>query len=221
VRDSETVKIPTLPTKGSQFRAWKLTARQEILAASGVPRNEIIQWVMDVEKKTFAELADPGPHETLCTKIGAAVSKLAHGELGRKITLEIDNAARLEPPLVFAGRQALRLVYNYYVTDRACGAVDDYDDLQCVVWLGDAKMETFLDNWDHVMAGMEKEPPERGSPSRTSTGRSSSAGPSSLTSTSTTASKTARRRWRSYAVLWCGTSTSYDRKPPGSLSNRL
>ena len=52
------------------------------------------------------------------------------------------------------------MVYDYYVTDRACGAVDDYDDLQCVVWLGDAKLETFLDNWYHVMSGMETEPPE-------------------------------------------------------------
>ena len=160
MKESESVKIPTLPTKGSQFRAWKLTARQEVIAASGVPRNEIIHWVMDIEKKTFGELADPGPHESLCTKIGASVSKLAHGELGRKITLEIEKAAKQDPPLVFAGRQSLRMVYDYYVTDRACGAVDDYDDLLCVVWLGDAKIESFIDNWDHVISGMESEPPE-------------------------------------------------------------
>ena len=88
------------------------------------------------------------------------MSKLAHGELGRKITLEIEKAAKQDPPRVFAGRQSLRMVYEYFVTDRACGAVNDYDDLQCVVWLGDAKIESIIDNWDHVISGMESEPPE-------------------------------------------------------------
>ena len=87
-KEAEAVKLPSLPTN-PQFRAWRLTVRAKVVAASGRGQ-ECFTWMLQVEKTgaTQESLSDPGrSFVSLDSKLAAAISEIVSGELGRKITL--------------------------------------------------------------------------------------------------------------------------------------
>ena len=47
------------------------------------------------------------------------------------------------------------MIYTYYATDQQAGAVHALEDLLAVTFHGDQKLETFLNNWDSVLVGMD------------------------------------------------------------------
>ena len=94
---------------------------------------------------------------SLDVKLAAALSKLASGDLGRKLSQAKEVEARRG--VMLKGRQALWMVYEYYRVNAEAGALFDLSDLLNVKLRGDA-LETFMANWDYVLVGMAVEPTE-------------------------------------------------------------
>ena len=86
-KEADVIKLLPLPEKAGKFRAWKLSTRRKIIAASANP-SRAYPWVKEVENRTsgFDEFRNSGEFPTLDTKLGSALSDLAKGELGRRLT---------------------------------------------------------------------------------------------------------------------------------------
>ena len=71
------------------------------------------------------------------------------------INRAVDTDAR--KGIVTRGRQLLWLVYDYHRVSEEAGALYDISDLLQIEWLSDAKIETFISNWENVLSGCIKE----------------------------------------------------------------
>ena len=155
MKEADAIKISPLPT-ATQFRAWRLLVRDEVVAASERGQ-KAATWVMEVDSPdaTYDLLAESGEFMSLHVKLAAALSKLASGDLGRKLTQAKEVEARMG--VMLKGRQALWMVYEYYRVNAEAGALFDLSDLLNVKLRGDA-LEAFMANWDYVLVGMAVEP---------------------------------------------------------------
>ena len=97
---------------------------------------------------------------TLDSKLGSAISDLAKGELGRRVTLATEREDKEGRNVT--GRQLLKVVYDFYKTDEFVGIVYDISDLTQIKIKGDnpgwRQLQAFRDTWDETLAGMDKEP---------------------------------------------------------------
>ena len=98
------------------------------------------------------ELGDPEQFETLDTKLLAALSRIARGDLSRQILTYKEQQAALDK--VVRGRQVLLMFEQYFRTNEEAGALHSTEDLLKVVLHGNDLM-TFIQNWDSVIAGMK------------------------------------------------------------------
>ena len=131
-KEAETVKLSAIPENPVKFKAWKSDVRAQIAAASGKADKGLI-WALEVEKETatFGSLRDSGKFPTLDVKLSAALTKLAHGDLGREIALQQEQAAKCGRLL--RGRQALYMIYQHFKTAEEAGALYDLVDLTKVL----------------------------------------------------------------------------------------
>jgi hypothetical protein len=76
VKEADSVKIPALPS-ATQYRAWKIAVRNEVMAASG-RGDELFAWICAPEgpKTTFAQFADSNGYGSLDVKIASAIAKI-------------------------------------------------------------------------------------------------------------------------------------------------
>jgi hypothetical protein len=97
------MKLHPLPTP-QQYRSWRNNTRSEIAAASNKPE-ACFRWVLEAEAPTatYDLLADSGEFGTLDIKLAAALTKVATGEIGRKVTLAVETEAK--PGRMLKGRQ--------------------------------------------------------------------------------------------------------------------
>jgi hypothetical protein len=107
---------------------------------------------------TYDLLADSGEFGTLDIKLAAALTKVATGEIGRKVTLAVETEAKRGRML--KGRQILWMVHDYHKYDEEIGALYDYQDLLSVRLKNDSCLESFMNSWDSVLAGMRVTPAE-------------------------------------------------------------
>ena len=105
------IKLLPLPDKAGKFRAWKLSTHKKIIAASADPARAY-PWIKEVENrlKGFDEFRSSGDFSTLDTKLGSALSDLAKGELGRRLTLATEKEDKDGRNVT--GRQLLKVVYD-------------------------------------------------------------------------------------------------------------
>jgi len=161
IKEAETIKIPPLPS-ATQFRSWKVSVRTEVTAASG--RGDVaFKWILLAESpsSSFESLATSGTgFESLDAKLAAAMTKLSHGELGRLFSLATEHERLADPPRMIKGRQLLWTVHDYHKFDEEVGAIMDIKDLMSIKLRGDAGLETFMNSWDMVVAGMQEVPVE-------------------------------------------------------------
>ena len=70
---------------------------QNVNAASGRPDDKALLWIMQAKdpKVTNEQLKHSGRHGILDRRISATLQKIAHGELGRKITMAAETALAL------------------------------------------------------------------------------------------------------------------------------
>ena len=155
-KEADKIILPAI-SNAAAFRAWRVTARTNVVAASGKGEHAFL-WIMEVENPevSFKRLYNTGSRfSDLDAKLLSAVTDKAHGELGREITQKIEEFAKVGRML--RGRQALRMIYNYMKVSEQAGALFDISDLMNVRLQGD-RLETFLHNWESTLTGMKNQP---------------------------------------------------------------
>ncbi|MCP4245128.1 MAG: DUF5377 domain-containing protein, partial [bacterium] len=118
-KELDTVSVPPLPN-ASQLRAWRITLLQNLDATANRDDDKVIDWAREVEdeSKPAEYFADSGKtFPSVDRKLAAALSKVATGELGRRITQLQDQAMQNENRMV-RGREILRLIFLYFATGK-------------------------------------------------------------------------------------------------------
>jgi hypothetical protein len=100
---------------------------------------------------TYKDLSHVPRHlVTLDGKIAAALIRLCHGDLGRKVALWNQKSIDEEDqPL--ASTQILRLIYESLKTTQSIRTFTTVMDLSHLKWLGDDRMPAFMNNWREVV----------------------------------------------------------------------
>ena len=140
VKEAETIKLPDQPTPET-YRHWKNSVREEICAASDKSDKawEWLKEVYDKETKTaekMQKLQDPGEFGTLDTKLRAALTRSAKGDLGQRI-LNYKEEQAVKGKLV-RGRQVLLMFDEYFRTSEEAGNLYQLEDLLKVARVGDS-----------------------------------------------------------------------------------
>ena len=158
VKEAESIKLPDFPNPET-YRGWKIVTREAVRAASDRP-DEAFDWILAVYDRHagHSSLRDPGKFVTLDTKLLAALTKVAKGELARQI-LNFKETEAGERRAV-RGRQVLYLFHQHFKTNEEVGSLYSVEDLLKVNLLQD-DLSTFIQNWESVFAGMSHVPDER------------------------------------------------------------
>ena len=152
------MSVPPLPHP-SQFRAWRITVLQNLDATANRNDSRVIDWAREVEdeSKSAEYFADSGKtFQSVDRKLGAALSKIATGELGRRITQLQDQAMQNENRMV-RGREILRLIFLYFATGKNAEVMFSLNDLQKITLKGD-NIENFQNTWEMVLGRLPKNP---------------------------------------------------------------
>ena len=111
---------------------------------------------VEAEDANFETLGDSEGFASLDAKLAAALAKISHGELGRRITHTMEVQAKAGR--MVNGRQILHQIYQNYRVNEEAGALYDFTDLMAIRLKGDNQLENFLISWDSVIAGMKHVP---------------------------------------------------------------
>ena len=157
VKEAETINLPDFPNPDS-YRSWKTATREAVRAASDSP-DEAFKWILEAYDKDadHASLRDPGKFLTLDTKLLAALTKVARGELSREILIFKETEATKSRAV--RGRQVLYLFDQYFKTNEEVGSLYSVEDLLKVRLIND-DLSTFINNWESVMSGLSHTPDE-------------------------------------------------------------
>ena len=135
-------------------------------AASDRP-DEAWPWIMEVwpdredKKRLLEELGEPGKFVTLDTRILAALTRPAKGDLAQRILTAKEECAK--EGKATRGRQVLFMLDQYFKTSEEAGNLYSLEDLLRVSRHGEGiiDLKRFLNAWDSVIAGMKKPPEEK------------------------------------------------------------
>ena len=169
-KEAESVKLKPLPSAVG-FRAWRNHVRNAVVSASKDPQKSFI-WILEVEREdaTWNSMKyETGSHETLGTKLATAVTSIARGDLGTKISLCNEEGANRGE--MVSGRQLLWLVYQSYKLSQTSGALYSLVDLTTLKIKNekgqkddtphsDKQLRWFVSSWDGLIAGMKSVPAE-------------------------------------------------------------
>ena len=158
-RESDKVHIQGTPT-AMDWRGWRETLRHSVLAASN-RGNDALEWIMRVEVIgcTFAELANSGEFETLDYKLHTALLNcIPKGPLKDKIRKAAET--EIHERRAIKGRQTLFMIYEYYGGYQDAGAAATIRHLAEIRWMGDSRMQEFLNLWDKVIRAINVPPSE-------------------------------------------------------------
>ena len=109
-RETEEIKIASFP-HGSQWRAWRADTIHAVVSAAGRQDDLAQAWILKVETADPRELEDPGEGWiSLDRKLASALTKIAHGEVGREITQTTTTA--LNNNQVARGRVLLAIIFG-------------------------------------------------------------------------------------------------------------
>ena len=144
------------------FRDRWASAKRTVVNLSG--RREIArQWfkeIEDVQGITFEQLGNPGTALAhFDSKLVPATLDATSGQLYRQIRRHEDRLDK--ETLTLAGRQALRLVYVHYMTDKTAKELYDITHLQDLAYPGDDHLPLFMEDWYRLMDDQEDPLPER------------------------------------------------------------
>ena len=156
-KEAESIKLPDFPNPET-YRSWKAATREAIRAASDQPDDAFL-WLLEAYDKdiTHDKLRDPGKFLTLDTKLLAALTKVAKGELARQILNFKESEAANKRAV--RGRQVLYMFNQHFKTNEEVGSLYSVEDLLKVSLIQD-DLGTFIHNWDSVIAGMSHMPDE-------------------------------------------------------------
>ena len=167
-KEAESVKLKPLPNAVG-FRSWRNHVRTAVTSASKDPR-KAFTWILAVEHEsaTWDSMKYVnGDFETLGTKLATAVTSIARGDLGTKISLVNEEGANRGE--MVSGRQLLWLVYQSYKLSQTSGALYSLVDLTNLKIKSekgqrddtphtDKQLRWFVSSWDGLIAGMKSVP---------------------------------------------------------------
>ena len=164
VKEADHIKLNDTPTPET-YRQWKHHVRDEIKSCSDKP-DAAWDWLMEVyntvgERKVLEErLSNPGKFTTLDTKLAAALTRSAKGDLANRIINYKEEKAKLG--IQVRGRMILLMFEDFFKTSEEAGSLYRVEDLLNVVKVGDtvADLKRFINRWDATIAGMPEPPHE-------------------------------------------------------------
>ena len=132
-----------------------MSATQTIGAAAGRHDDNALDWIFLAEKAGSVNEVDlPGRDwVSLDRRLTSAFTKIAHGELGRQITLM--NSIAVNAGRTARGRSLLRLVFQHYASGSSAEFMCDTNHCQGITLKGD-QIEAFQNNWKTVLSELKK-----------------------------------------------------------------
>jgi hypothetical protein len=91
--------------------------------------------------------------------MATAVDKVAPKAFKRKIAQLQRKAVKANT--IITGRQVIHCIYNWFRTESHMAAVFDITHLADTKWLGDSRMEEYLEQHDHIVDNMEIKPSDQ------------------------------------------------------------
>ena len=161
-KEAETIKLNDMPAPEA-YRHWRNHVRDEVKSCSDKP-DEAWIWLNEVfDNKTPRDqleekLQEPGKFITLDTKLSAALTRSAKGDLATKIHNFKDEKSK--KGIQARGRRVLLMFEDYFRTSEEAGSLYRVEDLLGVVRTGESveDLRRFLNRWDATIAGMETPP---------------------------------------------------------------
>ena len=158
-KEADKTDLPECPSP-DRCRAWRAAVREAIRSASDDP-DAAFAWVLEVyavredKAKVCSELADTGKFRTLDTKLLAALTKVAKGELAQQILNYKESEA--QQSRIDRGRQVLLMFEVHFKTSEEACALYGTEDLLKVSPDSD-DLKAFLRKWESVLTGMSHVP---------------------------------------------------------------
>ena len=164
VKEADHIKLNDMHTPET-YRQWKHHVRDEIKSHSDKP-DAAWDWLMEVyntvDERSVLEdrLSSPGKFTTLDTKLAAALTRSAKGDLANRIINYKEEKAKLG--IQVRGRMIVLMFDDYFKTSEEAGSLCRVEDLLNVVKVGDtvAELKRFINRWDATIAGMPEPPHE-------------------------------------------------------------
>ena len=161
-KEAETIKLNDMPAPEA-YRHWRNHVRDEVKSCSDKP-DEAWLWLNEVfDNKASREelekkLQEPGKFITLDTKLSAALTRSAKGDLATKIHNFKDEKSK--KGIQVRGRRVLLMFEDHFRTSEEAGSLYRVEDLLGVVRNGESveDLRRFLNRWDATIAGMETPP---------------------------------------------------------------
>ena len=157
-KEAELIKLNNMPAPES-YRTWKNHVRDEVKSCSDRP-DEAWLWLNEVydqactREELEKKLQDPGKFLTLDTKLSAALTRSAGGDLATRILNFKEQQSR--KGIQVRGRYVLLMLEDYFKTSEEAGSLYRVEDLLGVVKVGDTvqDLRRFINKWDATLAGM-------------------------------------------------------------------
>ena len=161
-KEAEVIKLNNMPAPES-YRNWKNHVRDEVKSCSDRP-DEAWAWLNEVYDQSISRealekrLQDPGKFLTLDTKLSAALTRSAGGDLATRILNYKENQSR--KGIQVRGRYVLLMFEDYFKTSEEAGSLYRVEDLLGVYKVGDTvqDLRRFVNKWDATLAGMATAP---------------------------------------------------------------
>ena len=157
-KEAELIKLNNMPAPES-YRTWKNHVRDDVKSCSDRP-DEAWLWLNEVydqectREELENKLQDPGKFLTLDTKLSAALTRSAGGDLATRILNFKEQQSR--KGIQVRGRYVLLMFEDYFKTSEEAGSLYRVEDLLGVVKVGDTvqDLRRFINKWDATLAGM-------------------------------------------------------------------
>ena len=152
------LRVPKFPTY-AEIGRWLNRVARNVWSISETPGDKAeIAWVMQVQEKSYEELADSGEERfaTMDALLVMALEKIIPPDLNRIYQDKQDEA--IKDNRVVLGRQLLWLILNSFRTPDHMGLVYSYDNLMSMEWYGDSSLEQFKSSWHRMVDNLTVEP---------------------------------------------------------------
>ena len=151
-KEAEVIKLNNMPAPES-YRNWKNHVRDEVKSCPDRP-DEAWAWLNEVYDQSCTreqleqKLQDPGKFLTLDTKLSAALTRSAGGDLATRILNHKEQQSR--KGIQVRGWYVLLMFEDYFKTSEEAGSLCRVEDLLGVVKVGDTvqDLRSFVNKWD-------------------------------------------------------------------------
>ena len=155
-RKESPLTLPAFPKNASSLPSWREQVRNRVVAASA-RGTKAFRWICAVEDEaiSFESLGKSGRHfASMDDKLRSALSDEPKSDLAKEI-LRASELQRQQFRKPLKGRQVLRIVYEYYQTNKNLTQAYGLRDLMHIQLQSEDKLKGFLNSWMEMMANLK------------------------------------------------------------------